>query len=245
MKTYIAVGTANCFNEDVVSRGRVILFDIIEVVPELNQPLTKHKLKVSIDRPNISALFVSRRIQIVHDREEKGPVTAIDSILGYLVAAVGQKVYIWQYQNNSLKGIAFVDIQIYCHRMVTMKNYILIGDVHKSIALLRYQEDMRVLSYVSRDSRQLDVFATDFFIDQNHVQFIATDSDRNMYIYAHAPTQKETQGGQWLLRKSEFHLGYPVTTSIRMLVNVTHLTTKQNFENKQALLMRKLCSGSR
>jgi cleavage and polyadenylation specificity factor subunit 1 len=48
MKTYIAVGTANCFNEDVVSRGRVILFDIIEVVPEVNQPLTKHKLKVKI-----------------------------------------------------------------------------------------------------------------------------------------------------------------------------------------------------
>ena len=46
MKTYIAVGTANCFNEDVVSRGRMILFDVIEVVPELNQPLTKHKLKV-------------------------------------------------------------------------------------------------------------------------------------------------------------------------------------------------------
>ncbi|CAF3318223.1 unnamed protein product [Rotaria socialis] len=219
MKTYIAIGTANCFNEDVVSRGRVILFDIIEVVPEVNQPLTKHKLKT------------------VHDREEKGPVTAVDSILGYLVAAVGQKVYIWQYQNNSLKGIAFVDIQIYCHRMVTMKNYILIGDVHKSIALLRYQENMRVLSYVSRDSRQLDIFATDFFIDQSHVQFVATDSDRNMYIYAHAPTQKETQGGQWLLRKSDFHIGYPITSTIRMLVNVNNLTTKQNFENKQALLM--------
>lgn len=219
MKTYIAVGTANCFNEDVVSRGRVVLFDIIEVVPEENQPLTKHKIK------------------IVHDREEKGPVTAIDSILGYLVAAVGQKVYIWQYQNNSLKGIAFVDIQIYCHRMVTIKNYILIGDVHKSIALLRYQEDMRVLSYVSRDSRQLDVFATDFLIDQNRIQFIATDSDRNMYIYAHAPTQKETQGGQWLLRKSEFHIGFPITTTIRILANVQHLTTKQNFENKQTLLM--------
>jgi cleavage and polyadenylation specificity factor subunit 1 len=50
MKTYIAVGTANCFNEDVVSRGRVILFDIIEVVPEVNQPLTKHKLKVKYSR---------------------------------------------------------------------------------------------------------------------------------------------------------------------------------------------------
>ena len=94
--------------------------------------------------------------------------------------------------------------------MVTIKNDILIGDVHKSIALLRYQEDMRVLSYFSRDSRQLDVFATVFFIDQSHLQFVATDSDRNMYIYAHVPTQKGTQGGQWLLRKSDFHIGYPI-----------------------------------
>ena len=98
---------------------------------------------------------------------------------------------------------------------------------------------MRVLSYVSRDSRQLDVFATDFFIDQSHIQFVATDSDRNMCIYAHVLTQKETQGGQWLLRKSDFHIGYPITSTIRMLVNVNNLTTKQNFENKQALLMRK------
>lgn len=136
-----------------------------------------------------------------------------------------------------------MDIQIYCHRMVTIKNYILIGDVHKSIALLRYQEDMRVLSYVSRDSRQLDIFAADFFIDQNRIQFVATDSDRNMFIYAHAPTQKETQGGQWLLRKSDFHIGYPITSTIRILVNTQHLTTKQNFEHKQTLLMRK-CSYS-
>jgi hypothetical protein len=69
MKTYIAVGTANCFNEDVVSRGRVILFDIIEVVPEVNQPLTKHKLKVKsfFNKKNkfiIFFLFVFRLFMI-------------------------------------------------------------------------------------------------------------------------------------------------------------------------------------
>ena len=122
--------------------------------------------------------------------------------------------------------------------MITIKNYILIGDVHKSIALLRYQEDMRALSYVSRDSRQLDIFAADFLIDQTHIQFVATDVDKNMYIYAHVPTNKETQGGQWLMKKSDFHIGYPVTSTIRMLINVQQLTTKQNFENKQTLLMR-------
>ena len=87
-----------------------------------------------------------------------------------------------------MKDIAFVDIQIYCHRMVTIKNYILIGDVHKSIALLRYQEDMCVLSYVTRDSHQLDVFATDFLLI-NHIynllQLIQIEICIFMLMYQH------------------------------------------------------------
>ncbi|CAF1084494.1 unnamed protein product, partial [Didymodactylos carnosus] len=225
MKTYIAIGTANCFNEDVNSRGRIILFDIIEVVPELNQPLTKHKIK------------------IVHDREEKGPVTALESVVGYLIGAVGQKVYIWQFKDDQLKGIAFVDIQVYCHRMIAMKNYILIADVHKSIALLRYQEDMRVLSYVSRDSRKLDVYTTEFFVDQTHIKFVTTDADKNLYIYSHSPIQKETAGGTWLARKSEFHVGCHIMSAVRLQVNTNNLSTKQNYEGKQALIMPTLDGG--
>lgn len=68
MKIHIAVGTANCFNEDVVSRGRVILFDIIEVVPELNQPLTKHKLKVRRRIFSNETMFCSLCLSIRYSR---------------------------------------------------------------------------------------------------------------------------------------------------------------------------------
>lgn len=48
-RTYLAVSTANCYNEDVNSRGRIIIFDIFEVLPEPGQPLTCTKMKVNIE----------------------------------------------------------------------------------------------------------------------------------------------------------------------------------------------------
>lgn len=46
-RSYIVVSTANCYNEDVNSRGRIIIFDVIEVEPEPGQPLTSKKIKVN------------------------------------------------------------------------------------------------------------------------------------------------------------------------------------------------------
>ena len=55
------------------------MFDVISVVPEVDRPETKHKIK------------------LVHSPKEKtvickGPVTAIAAINGYYISAVGSKV---------------------------------------------------------------------------------------------------------------------------------------------------------
>ena len=73
-KNYLALGANLSYGEEIPVRGRIILIDIIEVVPEPGQPLTRHKVKA------------------VFDGDQKGPVTALTSCQGYLISAVGQKV---------------------------------------------------------------------------------------------------------------------------------------------------------
>lgn len=132
MRSYLAASTINCYSEDVNSRGRILIFDIIETVPEPDKPLTNTKIK------------------LILEKEQKGPVTCLESVNGHLIGCVGQKIFIWEYKNNELIGKAFIDTHFYVHKMITLKNFVLVADLHKSISLIRFQEEYTKLSFVAK-----------------------------------------------------------------------------------------------
>ncbi|KAG8441693.1 hypothetical protein GDO86_010758 [Hymenochirus boettgeri] len=193
LKGYIALGTCLMQGEEVTCRGRILIMDIIEVVPE----------------PGSRSLRTSLRFCM--KREQKGPVTALCHCNGYLVTAIGQKIFLWILKDNDLTGMAFIDTNSTSTRMISVKNFILAAD-DESISLLRYQEESKTLSLVSRDVKPLEVYSVEFLVDNMQLGFLVSDRDRNLLLYMYLPAAKESFGGLRLLRRADFHAGSHVNT---------------------------------
>uniref|UniRef100_A0A8V5GUA3 Cleavage and polyadenylation specific factor 1 n=1 Tax=Melopsittacus undulatus TaxID=13146 RepID=A0A8V5GUA3_MELUD len=117
------------------------------------------------------------------------------------------RIFLWSLKDHDLTGMAFIDTQLYIHRMISVKNFILAADLMKSISLLRYQEESKTLSLVSRDAKPLEVYSVDFMVDSTQLGFLVSDRDQNLLVYMYLPEAKESLGGLRLLRRADFHVG--------------------------------------
>lgn len=119
--------------------------------------------------------------------------------------------------------------------MTSIKSLILIADVYKSISLLRFQEEYRTLSLVSRDYLPLNVYNIEYLVDNTNLGFIASDDQDNFLVYMYQPEARESYGGQRLLRKADYHLGQRVNDMFRIQCDLPLTENRKkntNYENK-------------
>lgn len=196
-------------------------------MPEPDKPWTKYKLKQ------------------VYAKEQKGPVSAITSTMGFLVTSVGQKVYLWQLKDEDIVGVAFIDTNIFIHQMVSIKSLILIADVYKSVTVLRFQNEFRTLSMVSRDYNPLMVYQVEYLVDNANLAFLASDSEANFSIFMYQPESRESHGGQKLVRRADYHLGQKVNCMFRVACNFKQQSDKRivTYDNKHLTFFATLDGG--
>lgn len=65
-----------------------------------------------------------------------------------------------------------------------VKNFILLGDIHKSIYFLSWKEQGAQLSLLAKDFGNLDCFATEFLIDGSTLSLAVADEQKNIQVCA-------------------------------------------------------------
>ena len=121
----VVIGTALIRGEDLASQGRIYVFDIIDVVPEPDRPVTGHKFK------------------LIAKEDVKGAVTALSEIgqEGFLLAAQGQKCIVRGLkEDKTLLPVAFMDMQCYVSSAKELKGtgLCVMGDPIKGVSFVGY-----------------------------------------------------------------------------------------------------------
>lgn len=129
-KDTIVVGTALTKGEDIAARGCIYIFEVIEVVPEVDRPETNRKLK------------------LIAKEEVKGAVTSLSGIggQGSLIAAQGQKCIVRGLkEDGSLLPVAFMDMQCYVNVLKELKGtgMCIMGDALKGLWFAGYSVSLQ------------------------------------------------------------------------------------------------------
>lgn len=186
---YIALGTAAVLGEDNPSRGRILVAEVIDVVPDPNQPSTKNRFKM------------------LYKGGQRGPVSALCSVGGHLLTAIGQKVFIWKFDGQTLSGLAFVDTNSYITHATSFHNLVVIGDIQRSISLLRFQPEWKTLGAISHHGKPTEVYSVELLVHEDRVTFIVADENKNLSYYAYEPNNDDSDGGKKLIKCGDIHVG--------------------------------------
>ena len=124
---FIVACTTFVHTEEVNGIGRLLVYDIIEVMPEPGLPTTKHKLK------------------LLCELTEKGSFTAIEEICGYVAGCIGRrdgdKVFVWRLTDREkLTSIAYAEGLMYSVTLSAIKTFLVVGDLRSSIQVFQFHE---------------------------------------------------------------------------------------------------------
>lgn len=204
VEEYLAVGTSTSNGEDCPCRGRVLLF---------------HISRSEDKEVQVGFRFAS---------QFRGPVSVIKSLAGHLLLAIGTRIVMHVWTGRTLFGAAFHEFPIFVTSISVVKNFIVVGDLHRGIFFIRWKDEGKQLTLLGKDFDVLDVLKTECLIDGNSLSLFAADSLRNIHVFGYAPQSVESYKGQKLLNRSAFHLDAEISTVIRSKLRSTTPKVKSN-----------------
>lgn len=175
---FLTVGTAYQKGEDRPIRGRALVFDVAEVVPEPGRPETNRKLRLK----GIT--------------EFKGPVMAMTPLRqGHVAISAGAKVIVNTFEEDEkFAGVAFQDIGTCTLSLASLKSFFVTADLVNSVAFFAFQpEPLARIHELGRDFGQnLQCSAVEFVVNsQGQVMIVVSDDQGGLHFFSYAPNSKQ------------------------------------------------------
>jgi len=194
-KDLVVVGTGIMRGENVVTRGNLYLFDIVDVVPQPDIPETDLKLK------------------LVTKEDVRGAVTAISPIgtQGFVLAAQGQKCMVRGLrEDNAILPVGFMDMRYYVSvaKELAGTGLTILADAFAGLWLMGYSEEPYKMQLLGRDLENPSVVAADFLPQDKQLYIISSDGNGDLRILQYDPWNPKTERGSILLHRSTFNTGY-------------------------------------
>ncbi|POM60135.1 putative cleavage and polyadenylation specificity factor CPSF, partial [Phytophthora palmivora] len=207
-RPYLVIGTGwvGPHGEDESGRGRLLLYEL-----DYAQYVNEEGGATSGKLPKLRLVFIKEHRQ--------GAISMVSQLGPYVLAAVGSKLIVYEFKSEQLIGCAFYDAQMFIVTLNVVKDFVMYGDVYKSVNFLRWREMQRQLVLLAKDYEPLAVSATEFSVFEKKLALLAVDMDENLHVLQFAPHDIESRGGQRLLRVSDFHLGVQVASMFRKRVD--------------------------
>jgi CPSF A subunit region/Mono-functional DNA-alkylating methyl methanesulfonate N-term len=197
--SYLAVGTGYFHGEDAIARGRVLLFDVLQSSFGF----------LRTNKPKLNMLY---------DKEWRGPVSALTQMRGYLTIGAGSKMLMFWYdpEIGELVGCAFFDIQMYVVSLRVCGSYMVAADGHKGVYFMHWNEKDKSLVMLAKSYQPMHAFGAEMFVSGADLSMIATDDLDNLHVLEYAPLALDSDGGQRLSHAANFHMGARIGQFVRL-----------------------------
>ena len=204
LQEYVVIGCSQVYGEELPCRGWIRMFDLTEQKP------TEEEIE--------SGDVVNKKynLRLICEHEQKGPITAINAVEGFLVSSSGQKIFIHTYQFGKFTACAFVDATPFTLGIHTLKSFVLSNDVYKSILIHKFDPKTKAFSLISKDCRRVESMASSFLVDNKLMGFLVSDTKCNLNLLMYQPEMKESHAGQRLVKMVDFNSGCKINSFVNI-----------------------------